>query len=119
MRFCPNCANMLRITTSNDDAGSIFYFCRKCNVTEAIGPHTIPVLREYAIRPDVDVRMHVNKYTKLDPTLKHRHDIDCPNPSCSSHESASLRDVVFIRYDETNMKYAGLCVVCDFAWRSS
>jgi DNA-directed RNA polymerase subunit M/transcription elongation factor TFIIS len=90
----------------------------------------------------------INKYTKLDPTLPRVNNILCPNSDCktnrkhgktgehgkssedgkSSKESekeedekiggGKEREVLYIRYDDVNMKYVYLCSTCDTVWKT-
>jgi DNA-directed RNA polymerase subunit M/transcription elongation factor TFIIS len=39
-----------------------------------------------------------------------------PEQSAAAQESS--REVIYIRYDDTNMKYVYLCVHCDMTWRT-
>ena len=69
------------------------------------------------------------------------HNIQCPNVECNSNGSASYNastasasasasaynastkktpsEVIYIRYDDDNMKYLYLCAVCDTKWTTS
>ena len=61
--------------------------------------------------------MHeINEYTKLDPTLPRRNNIPCPNNECDSHKKGKNSEVIYLRYDDTNMKYIYLCCKCDNSW---
>jgi hypothetical protein len=70
----------------------------------------------------------VNKYTKLDPTLPRIKTIRCPNDECISNKlSAQSSDpsvkkeeteVIYLRYDDTNLKYIYLCTKCDKVWNT-
>ena len=55
-----------------------------------------------------------NKYTKLDPTLPRVANVLCPNSACNPAE----KEIVCIRYDETNCKYVYLCCTCDTVWKT-
>ena len=62
--------------------------------------------------------VHINEYTKYDPTLPHMQTIKCPNVSCKSNEESNslTQDVIYMRYDDKNMKYMYLCCHCNFNW---
>ena len=62
----------------------------------------------------------VNKYTKLDPTLPRINTIKCPNPECKSNtkDGEKDREVIYMRYDDINMKYVYICAVCDIVWKT-
>ena len=62
----------------------------------------------------------INEYTKFDPTLPRINTIKCPNNECASNkdESEESREVIYIRYDDINMKYIYLCTHCDKMWKT-
>ena len=39
-------------------------------------------------------------------------------PPAETKENGTQREVIYIRYDDTNMKYVYLCVHCDTTWRT-
>ena len=65
----------------------------------------------------------INNYTKLDPTLPRMKNIKCPNAECSSNkkdeEKYTYPEVIYMRYDDSNMKYAYICSHCDFVWKTN
>jgi hypothetical protein len=81
-----------------------------------------------------DQKIHniINPYTKLDPTLPRIYNVNCPNPDCPSNRHGDETDgksaiastkripseVIYIRYDDNNMKYLYLCVICDTTWKT-
>ena len=60
----------------------------------------------------------VHKYTKLDPTLPRVSNILCPNGDCLTNKEDIPREIIYIRYDDTNMKYVYLCSTCDTVWKT-
>jgi aspartate carbamoyltransferase regulatory subunit len=60
----------------------------------------------------------INKYTKLDPTLPRVTNILCPNLDCASNKDSHIREIIYIRYDDINMKYVYLCSTCDTVWKT-
>jgi len=65
--------------------------------------------------------MFINKYTKYDITLPRINYIKCPNNECSSNNKdfdTNNREILYIRYDNTNMKYIYLCSHCDIVWNT-
>ena len=61
----------------------------------------------------------INKYTKLDPTLPRVSNILCPDPDCPTNTKNEPREIIYIRYDDTNMKYIYLCSTCDTVWNTN
>jgi len=60
----------------------------------------------------------INKYTKLDPTLPRISKILCPNAECETNTHETPREIIYIRYDDVNMKYIYLCSSCDTVWKT-
>ena len=62
--------------------------------------------------------MIINPYIKLDPTLPRINTIKCPNQNCKSNkESTNSQEVIYLRYDDINMKYIYVCALCDTVWK--
>jgi hypothetical protein len=74
----------------------------------------IPVMKTSVENRDTQFSLIVNEYTKFDPTLPRIHNIPCPNPECATKEG---KEVIYIRYDDTNLKYLYLCTECDKLWK--
>ena len=55
----------------------------------------------------------INEYTKYDPTLPRVKNIPCPNEHCDEDDE---KEIIYIRYDDTHMKYVYLCNACDTTW---
>jgi len=53
------------------------------------------------------------KYLKNDPTLPRVSNIKCTNNLCT----ATKNEVIYIKYDNVNMKYLYYCCHCDHFWR--
>jgi aspartate carbamoyltransferase regulatory subunit len=60
----------------------------------------------------------VNQYTKLDPTLPRINFLPCPNAACENHEENETREIIYVRYDNQQMKYIYICAKCDTVWES-
>jgi hypothetical protein len=139
MHFCARCDNMYYICidpgtatpesesdTGSNGSSSLVHYCRNCG-------HREPVREEICVSK-LQIKSTaqnygniINRYTKLDPTLPRIGHVKCPNALCASNPqtsdsssgsgSASVpREVIYIRYDEENMKYVYLCAVCDALW---
>ena len=138
MHFCSVCSNMyyISITPEND----LQYYCRNCgNVDNTIASENICVSKVNMKRNGTNSSFThvVNKYTKLDLTLPRIKTIRCPNDECSSNksrksgdsgggeeagssaaEAAGSNEVIYLRYDDTNLKYIYLCTKCDKVWNT-
>ena len=55
----------------------------------------------------------------LNPTLPRISNILCPNPDCPTNTKDEPREIIYIRYDDVNMKYINLCSTCDTVWNTN
>ena len=120
MHFCTICDNMyyIRIDTSNPN--QLVYYCRKCgNHDSELAVKNVCVSKTQIKKTEQTFSYIINKYTKLDPTLPRINNILCPNTDCATNaaEHPAKREIIYIRYDDTNMKYVYLCSECDFVWQ--
>ena len=127
IRFCNICDNKLYHQVEED---SLIYFCRVCgNKNSDLNDDSVCVLN---IQVGTDTNESkpmdnvVNKYTKYDPTLPHIL-LPCPNETCAtnkiSEKTGSLTDnkadVIYMRYDNKQMKHLYMCTTCDFTWTTN
>ena len=120
MHFCTNCSNMYYIRINSDDPNKLVYYCRNCgNEDKFIAVENVCVSKTQIKKNEKTFNYIINKYTKLDPTLPRINNILCPNADCSTNKDAKEREILYIRYDDTNMKYIYLCSHCDTVWKTN
>jgi DNA-directed RNA polymerase subunit M/transcription elongation factor TFIIS len=120
MHFCSNCGNMYYIKLLESEKKQLIYYCRKCGNEDNTLDETSIVVSKTNLKKNKQQYSHIiNKYTKLDPTLPRIHNLDCPNDECLSNnkEEKTDKEIIYIRYDNENMKYIYLCGVCDKVWQ--
>ena len=119
----------ISITPENE----LQYYCRNCgnidNTTAADNICVSKVNVKHTATPQSFSQV-VNKYTKFDPTLPRINTIRCPNDECPSNKdkdkdsgsSAGKKkphnEIIYVRYDDTNLKYVYLCAKCDKVWNT-
>ena len=122
MKFCNNCDNMFYISLQDDECNKIIYYCKNCgNSDNNLLETNKCILKEHISKNESKFEYCVNDYTKLDITLPRINYIKCPNEKCKSNEAtfdSNLREILYIRYDDVNMKYLYLCSHCDFKWNT-
>ena len=122
MKFCEKCDNMfyIRVSEENEDdtSDSLVYYCRNCGNSESNIIESICVSKIQIKRSEQKIMNTVNEFTKMDPTLPRLDNIPCPNQECPSN-NGSDKEVIYIRYDDTNLKFIYLCAHCDKIWKSS
>ena len=123
MNFCSTCSNMYYIKLEEEECDKIVYYCRNCgNVDDKILDVNKCILEENINKTEDKYNVHINKYTKLDITLPRINTIKCPNSTCETNSNGFdtiMREIIYIRYDNTAMKYLYLCSHCDFIWKTN
>jgi DNA-directed RNA polymerase subunit M/transcription elongation factor TFIIS len=133
---------MYYIRLLQGDTKQLTYYCRKCGNEDSTITESSVVVSKTNIKKSQQKFNHiVNKYTKLDPTLPRVSNINCPNESCSSnggdggiastsgaserkdgegddHHKKVENEIIYLRYDNDNMKYIYLCANCDTIWQT-
>ena len=126
MKFCSECNNMYYIKIDNEDSSKLSYYCRNCGHQDKnIDNGGICVIDTHLKKGAHHFEHIVNKYTKLDPTLPRVYNIPCPNTMCCTNivqkqrdkdNNDSSREVLYIRYDDSKLKYLYMCCKCDNIW---
>ena len=129
-----NCGNMYYVMLGKEDNNSLIYHCRKCgdeNSTLISELKNLCVSKTH-IKNSYDKHSTIiNEYTKLDPTLPRTNKLDCPNANCPTNEKGETenkseekskkgpkKEILYLRYDNDNMKYIYLCCICDTSWKN-
>jgi DNA-directed RNA polymerase subunit M/transcription elongation factor TFIIS len=111
---------MYYIRINTDDPNSLVYYCRNCGTEDKSLAITNVCVSNLQIKKSEQTFSHIiNKYTKLDPTLPRINSILCPNPDCNTNIKNEPREIIYIRYDDTNMKYVYMCSTCDTVWKTN
>ena len=129
MKFCTKCDNMYYIGIDAKDTNKLTYYCRSCgHIDDTLVEEGVCVMNTRFKKSEQKFNHIVNQYTKLDPTLPRIYTMKCPNPTCttnlaSSSASSSANDpstaeIIYMRYDDANLKYLYICVSCDTIWKT-
>lgn len=123
MKFCKVCQNMLYIKLDEKDSNKLEFYCRNCGNKEQDSSICIlSSMNTLVNRSDNYFGNIINKYTKYDPTLPRVYNLLCPNNECLTNktdihgEPEAKSEVIYMRYDNQNMKYVYLCCICDTHW---
>ena len=120
MHFCTNCNNMYYIRINSDNPNKLVYYCRNCgDENQLLSVDNVTVSKTIVKKTEQSFNYIINKFTKLDPTLPRINTILCPNPDCPTNTKDKEREIIYIRYDDVNMKYAYLCSECDTVWQTN
>lgn len=124
MHFCDKCSNMYYITLQMPDesleTNKLIYYCRNCgNSDDKLINQNLCISKTEFSKTKTKYTNIVNKFTKFDPTLPRINTIKCPNSDCDSNNDKKLREVIYLRYDDIEMKYIYLCCNCDYLWNTN
>lgn len=121
IKFCPTCRNylFLRITpgaeASDSNLNRVCYVCGYQQTEDKGGLITEIKLQEKVAE---GYKVLLNEFTHLDPTLPHVDNIKCPSADCASNKGQAKSDVIYLKYDATNLKFLYICTVCKEQWKS-
>ena len=120
MHFCPVCNNMFYLRIDEENPNKLDYYCRNCGHEDKLLAHdNMCISKTFIKKNDQSFNHIINEYTKLDPTLPRVNTILCPNPECETNTQNKKREIIYIRYDDTNMKYVYLCSECSTIWQTN
>lgn len=123
MHFCNKCHNMYYIRLSSEEEDQLIYYCRNCgNEDTTLTKNNICVSKTQLIKSEQKYNHIINEYTKLDPTLPRTKNIKCPNEKCNEEgetKSTENNEIIYLRYDNDNMKYIYLCSNCNYSWKNN
>lgn len=123
MYFCTACDNMCYVKILEHENGqdpNLIYYCRNCGQERTEFTSDDICVSKLQLKKPANTFSHIiNPYTKLDPTLPRVDTILCPNSKCQTNHAQhpAKREIIYIRYDDANMKYVYLCSTCDYVWR--
>ncbi len=123
MKFCIKCENMYYIQIDSDDKNKLSYYCRNCGYKDnTITNEGVCVLDTQIQKTEQRFNHIINEYTKLDPTLPRIYNMKCPNENCKSNSSEEKdkvkNEIIYMRYDDINLKYVYICYNCNTNWIS-
>jgi len=111
----------LKIESNDESSDKLIHYCRNCGNEEAnTTGENICVSSTNLKENTQQFDSFINEYTKLDPTLPRTNTIKCPNSNCDTNKSDDVeREIIYIRYDDINMKYVYMCSTCDSMWKTN
>ena len=117
MEFCDNCDNMLYIKNNEDN--DLVKFCKHCSFSKIENTSKcIKISETKYSEDDLLYNQNINNYLRYDPTLRRIRDINitCPNTE-KCNKSVDEQQVLYIKYDNKNMKYLYVCDHCGNIWK--
>jgi DNA-directed RNA polymerase subunit M/transcription elongation factor TFIIS len=118
---------MYYIGISETDGNKMIYYCRNCGFKDYETPQEgTTVLKTQMKKTGQSFNHMINEYTKMDPTLPRIYNMKCPNESCITNQvdheqkegDKTPAEIIYIRYDDIQMKYLYICVNCNVNWKT-
>lgn len=121
MRFCEICNNMYYNQLDPTDPNKLTNYCRYCgniDTTVSVDGACVLVTHFKKGNENKSLDLMVNRFTKLDPTLPRTTSLKCPNSECVTNTPSykTPTEIIYMRYDDDNMKYLYICIECDHKW---
>lgn len=115
MKFCDQCENMLYVTI--DKEKHLVYYCKSCGsrTVEQDITKSVCIVDDDKVNDYTKYCQYINPWLKHDPCLPRVNNIVCPNKDCTK-PSTKDNEVIYIKYDGTNMKYIYNCCDCNHFW---
>ena len=117
---------MYYIELSDKNEDTLIYYCRNCqNKDDKLIKqlNNFCVSKTHIIKNSEGHGNVINEYTHLDPTLPRiKFNMVCPNAKCDSNiqegdeNPKKEKEIIYLRYNDKNMKYVYLCAVCKTHW---
>ena len=123
IKFCKICNNMYYMKIDKEkEEQQLQYWCRNCGDSQIISSEDSNcVLERNYNKGEKHYKDFINKYTSEDVTLPRVDNIVCPNKNCPCNNvnDPEKREVIYIKYDNEDIKFIYLCCVCKTAWKNS
>lgn len=120
MQFCEFCNNMLYIKVDEDNQEKVNLYCKNCKYNEELSNTNAKnvYIKNMYNHDDYSFEQYMNKNIEFDRTIPHINNIKCVNDDCTKTDDQD-NDIMFIKYDDNNMKYLYYCVYCKKFWKNS
>lgn len=120
MEFCEICDNLLYMKAEEDDTVLVKY-CKHCGFSKKAASAqnaSVKVSQTLYSEDQLLYDQFQNKYLRYDPTLPRIRDdaLKCPNPDCTKPEQDPSQ-IIYIKYQSTNMKYMYCCDHCGHVFK--
>lgn len=116
MDFCDFCNNMYYIKQQEDS--TLIYFCKNCGSTKHIdegNENSKKISHTDYDKSTAKYSQYLNPNIVHDKTIPHVNNIICSNEQCTKKDSED-NDVMYIKFDEVNIRYLYHCVHCKHFW---
>ncbi len=114
MKFCDECNNMLYLRFDEKNPNLMLHYCRHCSFTK---PAETFCLEYNNTVQKINPLTFINKYTHLDMTLPHTHNMLCTNAACPTNKTTPpTPDIVIYKPKIKRLENIFICYVCQHNW---
>tara|TARA_Y100000996_G_C22470581_1_gene621927 strand:+ start:153 stop:515 length:363 start_codon:yes stop_codon:yes gene_type:complete len=116
IKFCEQCDMKLDYYT-DPESGKLYLGCKACGFKEENSEKRCIYNNEYSI--DLSQIINQNQFLEYDitlPTIKDNHNIKCPNEECQTNKEKVPSEILYIKYDNENLKFSYICKHCKQSW---
>jgi len=118
IKFCEQCDMKLDYYTDNEvEPPQLYLGCKACGFKEENNDKICIYNNDYQI--DLSQIINQNPFLEHDitlPTIQGNQNIKCPNKECQTNKEKVPSDILYIKYDHTNLKYSYICKHCKQNW---
>jgi len=120
MDFCDFCNNMYYIKETEEK--SLVFYCKNCGSQKDISSEN-DINSKKIMSTDYEAAnskylQYLNPDIIHDHTIPHVNNVICANKDCSKDPDVG-NDVMYIKYDNTGIKYIYHCVHCKHFWTNN
>lgn len=123
IKFCDVCNNLFYLKIEDkekDNKQELYYFCKNCGHTKKHEQEENNCIFDKYYDNGKYYQHIINKYTIYDDTLPRVNNIECPNTDCICNQNSSVDNkVIYIKYDQINLKFLYICCHCNTAWKNN
>ena len=116
INFCKTCDNLLFLY-SDEETQQLYMGCKNCGSKEEYNDSKCIYNNNYKIDLSETINQNQNLVEDLTlPSIKNNPNIKCPNVECESNKGSVESELLYIKYDSTDMKYLYVCKHCSQKW---
>lgn len=117
--FCDDCDNVMYLYLDKEpEIPELYLYCKACQNKKKYQGN---LLYNNDHNIDLSESINNNKFINYDITLPHikSDNIKCPNEQCKSITDKLQSDIIYMKYDNNNMKYIYTCNYCSQKWTNN
>ena len=119
INFCKTCDNLLFIY-SEPETNKLYLGCKQCGNQEKYTENSCIHNNQFNV--ELQETIVNNQYLVDDitlPSIEDNINMKCPNVNCVSNtDEDTPSNILYLKYDESSMKYIYICKHCKQSWKN-